>query len=161
MARGGAKKRPFYRIVVAENSSPRDGRFIERLGHYNPLLSADNPERVVLNKERILYWLGQGAKPSDRVEQFLGKENVIVVPKKPATPKKSSPKKKAQERLKAENEARKAAEEAAEKARQDALQSRAGHEPEPTESTENAAEAPKDEASEKPTPTSEEPQPTL
>lgn len=102
MARGGAKKRPFYRIVVAENISPRDGRFIERVGHYNPLLASDHEERVVINSERIKYWLTQGAKPSERIELFLSKAGIIPAVKHSERPKKSAPKKKAQERLKAE-----------------------------------------------------------
>ena len=71
LARGGAKKRPFYRIVVAENTAPRDGRFIEKVGTYNPLLPKDHPERVVLKVERIQHWLSVGAKPTDRVLRFL------------------------------------------------------------------------------------------
>lgn len=100
LARGGAKKRPFYRIVVAEATSPRDGRFVERVGSYNPLLSHENAERVVLNKERIHYWLSVGAKPTDRVALFLGRAEVISMPERRETPKKSMPGKKAQERLK-------------------------------------------------------------
>lgn len=71
LARWGAKKRPFYRIVATNASSPRDGRFLERLGTYNPLAPNDAPDRVVLNEERIRYWLDKGAKPSDRVARFL------------------------------------------------------------------------------------------
>jgi small subunit ribosomal protein S16 len=83
LARGGAKKRPFYRIVVAEASMPRDGRFVERVGSYNPILPSDHPERVVLNAERLKYWLGIGAQPTDRVERFL-KLSGIVSEKKTA-----------------------------------------------------------------------------
>jgi small subunit ribosomal protein S16 len=71
LARGGAKKRPFYRIVATHARSPRDGRFLEKLGTYDPLLPNDHPERVRLNEERIRHWLGQGAQPSDRVARFL------------------------------------------------------------------------------------------
>lgn len=71
LARGGAKKRPFYRIVVADKRAPRDGRFIEKLGTYNPMLAKDDEKRVTMNEERIDYWLGEGAKPSDRVLRFL------------------------------------------------------------------------------------------
>lgn len=71
LARGGSKKRPFYRIVIADTRSPRDGRFIEKVGTYNPLLAKDNAERIVLNEERIKHWLGSGATPTDRVESFL------------------------------------------------------------------------------------------
>ena len=73
LARGGAKKRPFYRIVVADSRSPRDGRFIERIGTYNPMLGRDDPQRVVFNRERVEHWLGVGARPSDRVARFLGR----------------------------------------------------------------------------------------
>jgi small subunit ribosomal protein S16 len=71
LARGGTKKRPIYRLVATHARSPRDGRFLEKLGTYNPLLPSDAAERVVLNEERIRYWLGHGAKPSDRVARFL------------------------------------------------------------------------------------------
>ena len=102
LARGGAKKRPFYRIVVAEASSPRDGRFVERIGSYNPLLSADNAERVVLNMERAKHWLSVGAQPTDRVIKFFASANLMAAPVKTDNPLQSTPKKKAQERLKAE-----------------------------------------------------------
>jgi small subunit ribosomal protein S16 len=71
LTRGGAKKRPYYRIVVADSRAPRDGRFIEKVGAYNPLLAKDSPERVKLDAERIQHWLGVGAQPSDRVLRFL------------------------------------------------------------------------------------------
>ena len=71
LARGGTKKRPIYRVVATQARSPRDGRFLEKLGTYNPLLPSDAEDRVVLNEERIRYWLGNGAKPSDRVARFL------------------------------------------------------------------------------------------
>ena len=71
LARAGAKKRPFYRIVVADVRAPRDGRFIEKLGTYNPLLPKDHAQRVVIDQERVKYWLGHGAQPTDRVHRFL------------------------------------------------------------------------------------------
>lgn len=71
LARGGSKKRPFYSIVASDSRMPRDGRFIEKLGIYNPLLAKDSEERVKLNMERVTYWLGQGAQPTDRVARFL------------------------------------------------------------------------------------------
>ncbi|MFO1046990.1 MAG: 30S ribosomal protein S16 [Geminicoccaceae bacterium] len=77
LARGGAKKRPFYRIVAADARSPRDGRFLERLGSYNPLLKSEDANRIVLNEERIRYWLGQGAQVSDRVARFLDKAGIL------------------------------------------------------------------------------------
>jgi small subunit ribosomal protein S16 len=71
LSRGGSKKRPYYKIVVADSRSPRDGRFIERIGSYNPLLAKDNPERVKLDADRAKHWLSVGAQPSDRVARFL------------------------------------------------------------------------------------------
>jgi len=105
LARGGAKKRPFYRIVVAEATSPRDGRFVEKVGTYNPLLPHGHAERIVLNIERIKHWLSVGAKPTDRVELFLSNVGLAEKKVRNADPKKSAPKKKAQERAKAELEA--------------------------------------------------------
>lgn len=109
LARAGAKKRPFYHIVVADARSPRDGRFVEKVGSYNPMLLQDNQDRVRLNLDRIKYWLSVGAQPTDRVALFLGKASVISMPITRPTPQKSAPKAKAQERMKAEEEARKAA----------------------------------------------------
>lgn len=71
LARGGAKKKPFYRIVVAENTSPRDGRFVERVGSYNPMLPRDHAERFVINQERVSYWISVGAQPTERVAKIL------------------------------------------------------------------------------------------
>ncbi len=101
LTRAGAKKRPVYRIVVAEAASPRDGRFIEKLGTYNPMVERDHPERLVLNAERIKHWLTCGAQPTDRVARMLGDKGVIEKPAVPTNPKKAAPRKKAQERLKA------------------------------------------------------------
>ncbi len=100
LARGGAKKRPHYRIIVAEASAPRDGKFLEKLGTYNPRLPAANENRILFNTDRIQHWLNQGAKPTDRVSRFL--ENAGILPaKKRHNPIKGKPGKKAQERLKA------------------------------------------------------------
>ena len=97
LARGGSKKRPFYRIVAADSRMPRDGRFIEKLGTYNPLLPKDSEERVKMDLERVQYWIGQGAQPTDRVARMLeaagAKEKV-----ERNNPKKGTPGKKAQER---------------------------------------------------------------
>ena len=98
LARGGAKKRPFYSIVVADSRSPRDGRFIEKIGTYNPLLAKDSPERVKLDTERAQHWLGVGALPTDRVARFFGDAGLAPKPAVGETPKKSAPKAKAQER---------------------------------------------------------------
>lgn len=105
MTRHGAKKRPYYHIVIADSRSPRDGRFIERVGSYNPMLEKTNPERVKIVEERVKYWLGVGARPSDRVARFLFEKNLGPKPKLNETPKKSAPKAKAQERIKAAAEA--------------------------------------------------------
>lgn len=79
LARGGAKKKPYYRIVVADVRAPRDGDFIEKVGTYNPLLNKDNAERISLKNERIEYWLSQGAQPTDKVAYFI-KESGITMP---------------------------------------------------------------------------------
>ncbi|MEQ9327952.1 MAG: 30S ribosomal protein S16 [Rhodospirillales bacterium] len=110
LSRGGAKKRPYYRIVVADSRSPRDGKFIERVGTYNPMVPKDHPERILLKEERIKYWMGVGALPSERVAKFLGQADIIPMPALPSQTKKNQPKAKAQELLKAKA---KAAEEAA------------------------------------------------
>ena len=111
MSRAGAKKRPVYKIVVADSRKPRDGRFIEKVGFFNPLLPKDKKERLSLDIERIKYWLEKGARPSDRIARFLGEANVIPKPAQKNNPIKAKPKKKAQERLAAAEEAKKAAEE--------------------------------------------------
>ena len=102
LARAGAKKRPYYHIVVADSRSPRDGRFIEKLGSYNPMLPADHAERVRLQDERISHWLGEGALPTERVARFLGRAGLAPMPTYHEQPVQSAPKKKAQERAKAE-----------------------------------------------------------
>jgi len=100
LARAGAKKRPYYHIVVADSRSPRDGRFIEKLGSYNPMLPAEHDDRLRLQGERILHWLGQGALATERVAKFLGKAGLTPMPVYREQPVKSAPKKKAQERAK-------------------------------------------------------------
>ena len=109
MSRGGTKKRPFFKIVVADARSPRDGRFIERLGHYNPLLPKDNPERVKFDLERMKHWLGHGAQPSERIERFLAEVGLAEKKTKFNDPHKSAPRKKTQERLAAEKKGAEAA----------------------------------------------------
>ena len=109
LARGGAKKRPFYSIVVADSRSPRDGRFIEKLGTYNPMVDRDHPERLTLKEERVKHWLGVGALPTERVTRFLADAGMAEKPAIRERPKKSAPKAKAQERLKQAEEAAKAA----------------------------------------------------
>jgi small subunit ribosomal protein S16 len=102
LARAGAKKRPYYHIVVADSRSPRDGRFIEKLGSYNPMLPQEHAERIRLQNERILHWIGQGALPTERVAKFLGHAGLAPMPVYNEQPHQSAPKKKAQERAKAE-----------------------------------------------------------
>ncbi len=114
LTRGGAKKRPYYRIVVADSRSPRDGRFIEKIGSYDPMKPKDAADRVVLDNEKVQAWLAKGAQPTDRVLRFLDAAGLV---KRPArnNPKKAEPGEKAKERAaaKAEKAAAPAAEEAA------------------------------------------------
>ena len=107
LARGGSKKRPFYSIVASDSRMPRDGRFLEKLGTYNPLLPKDSEERVKMNMERVKYWLSQGAQPTDRIARFLEAAGEMDKQER-ANMKKAVPGKKAQER--AEEKAAKAAE---------------------------------------------------
>jgi len=128
LARGGSKKRPFYRIVAADSRMPRDGRYIERLGTYNPLLPKDSEERIKMDLDRIKYWMDEGAQPSDRVSRFLEAAGVIAK-KERNNPNKGKPHAKTVERT----------EEKAEKAAALAEAAKAPAEP--------AAEAPAEDAS--------------
>ena len=119
LSRGGAKKRPYYRIVAADARAPRDGKYLEQIGTYNPILAKDSPERVKLNEDRARYWLGVGAQPSDRVLRFLDAAGILErAPRN--NPKKGEPGENAKERaeekaakLAEAEEAKKAAEEEA------------------------------------------------
>ncbi|MGE4314461.1 MAG: 30S ribosomal protein S16 [Pseudobdellovibrionaceae bacterium] len=113
MSRGGRKNRPYYSIVVTDSRNARDGRFIEKVGTYNPLLKKDDEARVTLNGERVSYWLSQGAQPSDRVAIFLGKAGLAPMPAQGNNPQKAQPKAKAQQMIKDKEEKAKAAAEAA------------------------------------------------
>tara|TARA_R110002110_G_scaffold84621_2_gene219926 strand:- start:176 stop:640 length:465 start_codon:yes stop_codon:yes gene_type:complete len=115
MSRGGSKKRPYYKIVIADVRAPRDGKFIERIGSYNPLLAKDDEKRVVLDAERAKHWLENGAQPSDRVARFLDAAGLL---KREArnNPNKGKPGEKATERLEEKAEKAAAAEEAAKEA---------------------------------------------
>lgn len=114
MARAGAKKKPYYHIVVADSRKPRDGDFIEKLGTYNPCLPKDNADRVKLEGEKILAWVKKGAQVSDRVAIFLGKAGLAPMPARKNNPAKSKPKAKMTERAKTRaDKAGKAAEAAA------------------------------------------------
>ena len=98
LARGGSKKRPFYRVVAADSRMPRDGRYVEKLGTYNPLLPKDSEERVKLDMERVQHWLNEGAQPTDRVARFLEAAGVVAKTER-SNPEKAKPGKKAQERV--------------------------------------------------------------
>ena len=113
LARGGSKGAPFHKIVVADQRAPRDGRFIERVGSYNPLLPAEHAERIVVKADRVKYWLGVGAQPTERVAKLLSKMGLCAAPVINERPQKSAPKAKAQERAKAKAEAAAGAAEAA------------------------------------------------
>ena len=115
LSRGGAKKRPYYRIVAADSRKPRDGKYLEQIGTYNPLLAKDDEKRVTLNEDRAKYWLGVGAQPSDRVARFLDAAGIREREAR-NNPNKAKPGEKATER--AEEKAEKAA--AAEEAKKEA-----------------------------------------
>jgi small subunit ribosomal protein S16 len=116
LSRGGSKKRPYYRIVVADARSPRDGRFIEKIGTYNPLLAKDSDERIKLDGDRAKHWLGVGAQPTDRVARFLDAAGIRERAAR-NNPKKAEPGEKAKERAEERAEKLKAAEEAAAEAK--------------------------------------------
>jgi small subunit ribosomal protein S16 len=118
LARHGAKKRPFYHIVVADARMPRDGRYIERIGSYNPMVPKDHAERLVIKEDRIKHWLSTGAQPTDRVARFLAGLGLVPKIEYRESPKRSAPKAKAQERLKEKEDAKlKAVEDAKEAAK--------------------------------------------
>ena len=100
LSRGGSKKRPFYRVVAADQRAPRDGRFIEKLGTYIALLPQDHEERLVIYEERVKFWLGVGAQPTERLEKLFSNLGLVKAPALREQPKKSAPKAKAQERMK-------------------------------------------------------------
>ena len=135
LSRGGSKKRPFYRIVVAEAAAPRDGRYVERIGHYNPMVAKDNDQRLVIDGERVKHWIGLGAKPTERVQKLLSTLSLTAPVEMRDQPKKSAPGKK-----RAEREAEEAA--AAEAATAEAAEAAAAEAP----AEEAPAEAPAEEA---------------
>ena len=137
LARGGAKKRPFYRVVVAEASAPRDGRYVERVGTYNPMVPKDHEQRLTLNGERISFWMSKGAQPTERVHKMLASAGLMAAPVLRDQPKKSAPGKKRAEREAAAAEA--AAAEAADAPAEDTPA-------EDTSAEETSAEAPVAEA---------------
>ena len=113
LSRGGSKKRPFYKVVAADQRAPRDGRFIERLGSYNPMLPKEHADRFIVDVERVKYWLSKGAQPTERLEKMLSALGLVNAPATREQPKKSAPKAKALERIKEKEEKAKAAAEAA------------------------------------------------
>ncbi len=147
LSRGGAKKRPFYRIVVADSRSPRDGRYIERIGTYNPMVAKDHPERLTVKEERVRHWLANGATPSDRVARFLSGIDLVAAPRQHEQTKQNLPRAKTLERnaaaaaaaAKAEQDAAAAAVAAAEAAEAAAAEAAAA-------AAAPAEEAPADEA---------------
>ncbi|CAN7162433.1 30S ribosomal protein S16 [Phenylobacterium sp. LjRoot219] len=159
LARGGAKKRPYYSIVVADSHSPRDGRFIEKVGSYNPLLKKDDPNRVVLKVERIQEWIKKGAQPTDRVARELGKQGLVQW-QASNNPKKGEPGQKAKERVeeRAQREADRtaAAAAAAEAAAEAAAAAAAAPAEEPAAVEEAPVEAAAEEAPAAEAPASEE-----
>ncbi|HSX54323.1 MAG TPA: 30S ribosomal protein S16 [Sphingomonas sp.] len=148
LSRGGSKKRPYYRIVVADARSPRDGKFIEKIGTYNPLLAKDNADRIKLDTDRAKHWLSVGAQPTDRVARFL---DVTGVKERAAknNPNKGKPGEKAVERAEERAEKLKAAEEAAAEAKAAAETAAAAPVEEP------AAEAPAEEVAAEEAPAAE------
>ncbi|WP_428078910.1 30S ribosomal protein S16 [Candidatus Pelagibacter sp.] len=140
LSRGGSKKRPVYKVVVADSRFPRDGRFIEKVGFFNPLLPKDKKERVGLEAERIKYWLGQGAKPTTRVARILGENDLIPMPAAGNNPNKAVPKKERNKKEEDGAEAPKAPKAEAARAAE------APKEEAPKAEAAPAAEAPKEEA---------------
>lgn len=113
LSRGGSKKHPYYRVVAADQRAPRDGRFIEKLGSYNPLLPKDHAERLVIDAEKVKSWIAKGAQPTERLQKLFANLGLCEAPKIHNQPKKSAPKAKALERIKEKEEKAKAAAEAA------------------------------------------------
>jgi len=141
LSRGGSKKRPFYRIVVAEAAAPRDGRYVERIGHYNPMVAKDNDQRLVVDGERVKHWMGLGAKPTERVQKLLASLSLSAPVEMRDQPKKSAPGKK-----RAEREAEAAAAEAAAAEAAAAAEEAAAAEAEAPAEEAPAEEAPAEEA---------------
>lgn len=113
LSRGGSKKRPFYRIVVAEAAAPRDGRYVERVGHYNPMVPKEHENRLSVNSDRVKFWMNKGAQPTDRVHKLLALADILKAPEIREQPKKSAVGKKRAEREAEVAEAKAAAAEAA------------------------------------------------
>ncbi|WP_156842050.1 30S ribosomal protein S16 [Novosphingobium aquimarinum] len=145
LSRGGAKKRPYYRVVVADSRSPRDGNYLEQVGTYNPLLAKDDENRVKLTEDRVRYWLGVGAQPTDRVARML---DAAGIKERAATnnPKKAEPGQKAKDRAEERAEKAREAEEAAKAAEEEANKPAEDEAAAEAPAEEAAAEAPAEEA---------------
>ena len=147
LSRGGTKKRPVYKVVVADSRFARDGRFIEKVGFFNPLLPKEKKERVGLEAERIKYWLGQGAQPTTRVARILGENELMPMPANGNNPNKAVPKKERNKKEEDNKEAPKAeAAPAAEAPKEEAPKEEAPKEEAPKAEAAPVAEAPKEEA---------------
>jgi small subunit ribosomal protein S16 len=145
LSRGGAKKRPFYRIVVTDSRNPRDGRYIERLGTYNPMVPKDDPERLTIKEDRIKYWLGVGARPTDRVARFLSGIGMVDKPAVPEQTKQHLPRAKTLERMQEAEDKAKQADKDAAKAAEEAKAEEASAKEAPAEEA-PAEEAPAEDA---------------
>ncbi|MEP0391275.1 MAG: 30S ribosomal protein S16 [Erythrobacter sp.] len=145
LSRGGAKKRPYYRIVVSDSRSPRDGKYLEQIGTYNPLLAKDNPERVKVDEDRARHWLSVGAKPSDRVHRFFDAAGILEREAR-NNPNKAEPGEKAKERAEEKAEKLKEAEEAAKEAEEAAKAAAEAPAEEPAAEEAPAEETPAEEA---------------
>lgn len=145
LARGGSKKRPYYRIVVADARAPRDGRYIEKVGSYNPMLAKDSGNRITLLEDRIKHWLGEGAQPTDRVHRFLANAGLTGERTFSEQPQKSKPSEKTLERIREKEEKLAAAAEAAKEAEEQAKAEAEAPAEEPSESP--AEETPAEDAS--------------
>ncbi len=147
LARGGSKKRPFYRIVASDSRMPRDGRYVEKLGTYNPLLPKDSEERVKMDMERVQYWLDQGAQPTDRISRFLEAAGVLEK-KERANLKKGEPGQKAKDRVEEKEAKAQAAKEAAEEAANAPAEEAPAEEDAPAEAPAEEAAAEEEKAAE-------------
>ena len=151
LSRRGAKKRPFYRIVVADVRAPRDGKFIEKVGTFDPLKDKMDKSRLNLEMDRIKHWLNTGAQPTEKVHRFLSDAGLMEAPRKRNNPNKAKPKKKAQERIKAKQEAMQKKKEEEKQAAKPAEEAKAAEEPaakpaEEAKATEEPAAKPAEEA---------------
>lgn len=146
LSRGGTKKRPYYRIVVADSRSPRDGRFIERIGSYNPMVPKDHAERLNYDADRVKHWLDQGALPSDRLARMFSADGLVDAPKRFEQTKQANPKAKALERLQEKEDKAKEAAEAAATADAEAAEAAAAPAEEAPAEDAAAEEAPAKEA---------------